>query len=71
VSLVNFLGQLPSTFNVDGMGNLDSTIANEGVVHQVPVKVDAVDEDVQVRNARPPKKKTNPCNSMSYTDFYI
>ena len=52
VCLVNILGQLPSTFNVDGMGSLDCTIANKRVVHQVPVKVDAVDEDVQVRNAR-------------------
>ena len=55
---MNILGQLPTTFNVDGMGSLDSTIANEGVVHQVPIKVDAGDEDVQVRNARPPKKKS-------------
>ena len=53
---MNILGQLPTTFNVDGMGSLDSTIANEGVIHQIAVKVDAVDEDVQVRNARPPKK---------------
>jgi len=55
---MNIFGQLPTTFNVDGMGSLDSTIANEGVVHQVPIKVDAGDEDVQVRNARPPKKKS-------------
>ena len=51
VSLMNILGQLPATFNIDGMGSLDGTIANEGVVHQVPVKVDAVDEDVKMRNA--------------------
>ena len=55
---MNILGQLPSTLNVDGMGSLDCTISNEGVVHQVPVKVNAVDEDVLVRNARPPKKKS-------------
>ena len=54
---MNILGQLPTTFNVDGMGCLDCTVANEGVIHQIVVKVDAVDEDVQVRNARPPKKK--------------
>jgi hypothetical protein len=48
---MNILGQLPATFNIDGMGSLDGTIANEGVVHQVPVKVDAVDEDVKMRNA--------------------
>lgn len=34
------------------MGSLDSTIPDEGVIHQVPVKVDAIDEDVQVRDAR-------------------
>ena len=52
VSIVNILGQLPSTFNVDGVGSLDSTIANEGVIHEIPIKVNAVDEDVKVRNAR-------------------
>lgn len=46
---MNILGQLPTTFNVDGMGSLDCTISNEGVIHQVFVKVDSVDEDVQVR----------------------
>jgi hypothetical protein len=49
---MNNLGQLPATFNVDGIGSLDYTIANEGVVHQVPVKVNAIDENVKVRNAR-------------------
>jgi len=53
---MNILGQLPSTFNVDGMGCLDCTVANERVIHQFFVKFNAVDEDVQVRNARPPKK---------------
>jgi hypothetical protein len=67
---MNILGQLPATFNVKGMGSFNCTIANEGVNHQIAVKVNAVDEDVQVQNARPPKK-TNPCNSLSYTDFYI
>ena len=52
VNLVNILGQLPSSFNVDGMGSLDCTIANEGVIHQVPIEVDAVDEDMKMRNAR-------------------
>ncbi len=67
---MNILGQLPTTFYIDGMDCLDSSIANEGVIHQIVVKVNAGDEDVQVRNVRPPKK-TNPCNSLSYTDFYI
>src|SRR5574344_2072866 len=35
MSFVNILGQLPSTVNIDGMGSLDCTIANEGVIHQV------------------------------------
>ena len=52
MSLVNILGQLPTTFNVNGMSSLDCTIANEGVIHEISVKVDAVDEDVKVRNAR-------------------
>ena len=51
VSLVNIFGQLPPTFNVDGVGSLDSTIANEGVIHQVPVKVNAVDENMKMRDA--------------------
>ena len=51
VSLVNILGQLPSTFNVDGMGSLDCTIANEGVIHKIPVKVDAVNENMKMRDA--------------------
>ena len=52
VSLVNIFGQFPSTFNVDGMGSLDSTIADEGVIHEISVKVDAVDEDMKMRDAR-------------------
>ena len=51
VCLVNILGQLPTSFNVDGMGSLDCTIANEGVIHQVPVKVNAVDENMKMRDA--------------------
>lgn len=51
VCLVNILGQLPTSFNVDGMGSIDCTIANEGVIHQVPVKVDAVDENMKMRDA--------------------
>ena len=51
VCLVNILGQLPSTFNVDGMGSLDSTIPDEGVIHKIPVKVDAVNENMKMRDA--------------------
>ena len=52
MSLVNILGQLPSTFNVNVVGSLDSTVTDEGVIHQIPIKVNAVDEDVKVRDAR-------------------
>lgn len=51
VSIVNILGQLPSTFNIDGVGSFNCFFPDEGVIHQIPIKVDAVDEDVKVRNA--------------------
>ena len=51
VSLVNILGQLPSTFNVNGVGSPDCTVTNERVIHQIAIKVNAVDEDMKVRNA--------------------
>ena len=52
VSLVNIFGQLLTSFNVYGIGSLDCTIANEGVIHQISIKVNAVDEYVKVRNTR-------------------
>ena len=51
VCLVNILGQLPTTFYIDGMDSLDSTIPDEGVIHKIPVKVDAVDENMKMRDA--------------------
>ena len=41
----------PSTFNVNVVGSLDCTITDEGVIHQITIKVNAVDEDVKVRDA--------------------
>ena len=52
VSTVNILGLLPSTFNVNVVGSLDCAITDEGVIHEIAVKVNAVDEDVKMRDAR-------------------
>ena len=52
VLIVYILGQLPAFSHVDGVGSLHAILTNETVINQIAIKVNAIDQNMKVWNAR-------------------